>query len=383
VDGAGEVTRGREDRIDEPAPFAIAPDGGTLAAGDGPELLVWRGDGAPAWKRFTDGILVGVAVGSDLIVTVDSEGRLVRWRRTDGEQLDLIQLDAPRPAELRLGPGGVIGVLCDTGVVVLALGQAPSLVAAPGASAFGFGPGGASVGIGTGSGQFTAIELATGAAWGSLELPAGVRGVDWSALGHWLVGADRMLYRVKGDATAVEAAMTGADTPIDAVRCSESGLIAAARTEDRVELYELHTNRPIGEFVLRRRIGGIAFGSGLALAIGLDDGDGNVVELGTGASFRTEPHPGRGRNTWRLKNKVDLAAVRGALALAQAGGEPIARYVAPPPAEGEEGGSGGGCLGGCLAAVGLVTVLSVFCAGLVLLMYVLQAWGLWEMLPMR
>lgn len=336
----------------------------------------------PAWKRFTEGILVGVAVGTELVITVDAEGRLIRWRRTDGEQLDTIQLDGPTPAELRLAPNGTIGVRAEDGVRVVALGQSPQLVALPGASAFAFGPGGASLGIGAGSGRFVALEIATGAAWGSVDLPAAVRGVDWSALGHWLVGADRMLYRIKGDATAVEAAMTGADTAIDAVRCSESGLLAAARTQDRVELYELHSNRPIGEFLLRRRVGGIAFGPGTSLAIGLDDGDGNVVELGTGASFRTEPHPGRGRNTWRLENKVDLAAVRGAIALAQAGGQPIARYV-PPPAPEEEGSAGGGCLGGCLAAVGLVAVLSVFCAGLVLVMYVLQSWGLWELLPLR
>ena len=312
-------------------------------------------------------------------MTIDADCRLVRYNRANGDEIDAITVDGPTPKDLQLSAAGVAGVLNDQGVIIVVPGSPPHLVPLAGATSFAFGPNGASVGIGTEAGQFVAIELATGAAWGSIELPQAVRGVDWSALGTWVVGADRMLYRIKGDATAVEAAVSGADSPIDAVRCSATGLVAAARTEDRVELYELHGNRPVGEFILRRRIGGICFGPAMTLAIGLDDGDGNVVELGSGASFRTEPHPGRGRNTWRLENKADLAAIRGAVALSQAGGEPIARYVPPP----EEDGGGGGCLGGCLAAAGLVAVLSFFCGFLMILMYVLRTYGLWDMLPMR
>ncbi|MEQ1503231.1 MAG: hypothetical protein ABMB14_13425, partial [Myxococcota bacterium] len=270
-----------------------------------------------------------------------------------------------------VAPNGVVGVLTDAGVTVIGPSGTRTLPM-PGATAFAFGPNGASVGIGTAAGTFTAIEVATGAAWGSVQLPAGITGVGWTALGAWIVGADRMLYRVNGEGAKVEAAITGADTPIASVACSGNGLIVAARTTDRVELYELHANKPIGEFLLRRSIGAIAFGPALTLAIGLDDADGNVVELGTGASFRTEPHPGRGRNTWRLENKVDLGAVRGAIALHQAGGKPIARYVPP-----QEDSGNSGCLGGCLGVIGLVLVLTVFCAGLLLVTYLLRSWGVW------
>lgn len=362
----------------EPAPFALAADGGTIAAGDGPELLVWRGDGVPAWKQFTDGILVGLAVTDGEVVAIDADGRLTRWRRTDGDPLGTIDTGC-RPLDLKWIAGGTVGVLTPDGVVVLVPGQAPRVVSAPGATAFAFGPGGASVGIGSGSGTFTAIELASGAPWGSLQLPAAVGGIAWSALGTWVIGADRMLYRVRGDGTAIEAAITGADNPIDGLVCSVDGLVCAAQTSDRVELYELHANKPIGEYLLRRRIGGLSFGPGFTLGIGLDDGDGNVVELASGASLRTEPHPGRARNTWRLENKVDVGAVRGAIARRQAGGEPIARYV-PPPSE-DTGGSG--CLGGCLAVFGLVVVLSLFCAGVVLVTYVLRSLDLWQFLPLR
>ena len=367
----------------EPAPFAIAADGGTIAAGDGPELLVWRGDGTPAWKRFTDGVLVGVAVAPDEVIAVDADGRLTRWRRTDGEAVDTSDTGC-RPLDLKLS-GGTVGLLVEDGVVVIAPGQAPRRLPVPGASAFGWGPGGASLGVGTASGGFTAIEVASGAAWGSLVVGAGIGDVDWSSqgvggsAGTWVIGADRMLYRARGDGTAIEAAIAGADQPIDRVACSADGLVCAARTADRVSLYELHGNRPIGEYLLRRRIGDLAFGPNHTLAIGLDDGDGNVVELASGTLLRTEPHPGRGRSTWRLENKVDPGAVRGAIARHKAGGAPIARYV-PPPSEAV---GGSGCLGGCLAVFGVVVVLSVVCSGVLLLTWALRSSDLWQFLPLR
>lgn len=373
------MSRGQQ----EPAPFAIAADGGTLAAGDGPELLVWRGDGVPAWKQFTDGIIVGLAITADTVVTVDADGLVRRWRRSDGTDLGGVHVGGSALG-LEVAQTGVIGVLGAEGVWVVPPNAttASSVVPVPGATAFAFGPGGGSVGVGTDRGRFVAIELASGAAWGSTELPAAVRGVAWSALGTWLVGAERMLYRIKGDGSAVASAITGADTLIASVCCTANGIIAAARTEDRVELYELHANRPIGEYLLRRRVAGLAFGPGLTLAIGLDDGDGNVVDLASGATLRTEPHPGRGRNTWRLENKVDLAAVRGAIAFQQAGGAPIARYVPRAGPDGA-GGSSSGCFGGCLAVAAVVAVLAAFCGGMLLLMYVLKASGAWDMVPIR
>lgn len=365
----------------EPAPFALSPDGTTLAAGDGPELLTWRADGAPAWRQFTDGVLVGVAVGLEHVVSVDADGRLARRRRTDGEVVDL-QMVAGQPRGLALARDGVtVAVLTAEGPVVITPGMPPRLVPIPGATACGFGPGAGALGVGTATGRFVAVEVATGAPWGECQLDAPLGGVAWSAQGSWLVGAGRMLARVSGDGKSVQALIPGADHAMDQVACSDNGLVVAARAGDRVELYELHANRPIGEFLLRRRIGEVCFGPGLLLGIGLDDGDANLVELGSGATFRTEPHPGRGRSTWRLENKVDPGAVRGAIVLHQAGGQPIARYVPPPSSE--EAGSGGGCLAGCVSVFGLVLVMSAFGAFLLIVMYVLRTYGLWQYLPLR
>ncbi|MEQ1567613.1 MAG: hypothetical protein ABMA64_18365 [Myxococcota bacterium] len=361
--------------MSEAAPFAFAPDGGVFAAGDGPELLVWKADGAPLWKVFTDGLLVALAMTVEEVITLDADGRVGRYRRADGEYIDGFEL-GDRPFDLRAAPTGLLGVATARGVVFVDASGQRREIAHPGLTAFAFGPDGASVGLGTGSGTFTAVELASGAAWGAVALPGPIGAVGWSALGTWVVGAGASLHRVKGDGGAVTRSLPPADAPITAVAVSSNGLVAAAVAGDHVELYELAGDKPLGAFVLRRVIGGVAFGNGHRLGIGLDDGDASVVDVATTDSVRTEPHPGRGRNTWRVESKVDLMAVRGALATMMAGGQPIARYV-PPPQSAEPESRTMGCLGGCAGVVGVVLVLAVFCAGIGLVVYFARMYGVW------
>jgi hypothetical protein len=358
------------------APFSVAPDGMLFVAADGPELLAWRGDGAPQWKQFTEGMLVGVAVGLEVVVTVDADGRVCRWRRGDGELVSTTSLPH-RPLGLHMANDGrVLIVTRDGPLVDTPLGF--RLIPSPGCTWAAYGPGEA-LGVGCEDGTFTAIELQSGAAWGSVRLPAPVAAVAWSAVGVWMVGAERSLYRISGDGKAIQATIGGADHPMDQLTVAANGVVVAGRAGDRVELWELNRNRPIGEFVLRRTIGGVAFGPGLLLAIGLDDGDGNWIDLATGATFRTEPHAGRSRNTWRLENKVDLGAIRGAIALQQAGGAPIARYVPKP----DEGGGSTGYWAGCLSVLTVLFTSTLICTGVLALMYVLKTYDLWRYLPLR
>lgn len=363
------------------SPFALSDDGTTIAAGDGPELLVWKGDGSPAWKQFLQGIIVDILVTTEHVLALDADGRLSRFARGDGEPLGDIHT-APFPLQMAAARDGTLGVLTREGLRLLRP-HGETLLPTRGATTFAFGPDGASVGLGRSDGSFDAVEIQSGAAWGSLTLPSPVVAIGWSALGHWIVGAGQVLYRIRGDASAIEAQIPGADHPIEGLTVSSSGLVVAARAGEHVELYELYRNKPLGEFVLRRSIGDVRFGLGLQLGIGLDDGDGNVIELSSAASWRTEPHPGRGRNTWRLENKVDLAAVRGAIALHQAGGQPIARYV-PPPSEAEPPASTRSrLLAGCAGIFTLIVTMSLLCGGFLLFIYFWRASGLWELVPIR
>jgi hypothetical protein len=80
-----------------------------------------------------------------------------------------------------------------------------------------------------------------------------------------------------------------------------------------------------------------------------------------------------------MDDRVDHGMLRGAVAFHRAGAQPIAKYIPRPEAEEGRGGWLGGCLG-CLGVVGLLLGFGVLVMGG---MYLIYAFGLWEMIPIR
>ena len=356
-------------------PVALSPDGLDLAVGDGPELLAYHADGAPTWKVFTDGILVGLGYVVDRLICVDDRG-VVTWRRRgDGQALHEVELGVPVRGACVASDGGV-AALADRGVWLLPPGQPARFVAAASASAISFGPDGHSLGIGQASGVFAAHDPSSGLAWGTVELGAPVTGIAWSSSGRWVVAAGEALHLVSGDGSEVTHRL-----PLPAaageVAVSMDGVLAAVICGTLVQVFELQTLSDCGALRFRRELLHVAFGAGHWLAVGLDDGDATLVDLLTGSPTRTEPHPGRGRNVWSMENKVERDRVRGAVARQRAGGAPIARYVPPSQEEAEEEAeAGSGCLRSALL-VGCFTMgMLVICSGLLGLLWYAQRQGM-------
>lgn len=356
--------------MSEPAPFASSPDGALLICGDGPELLVYHGSGQPAWKAFCDGVLVGCGASRDAVVTLDADGKLTWFRSLDGTQLEEAA-SVGEPADLSVAGDGRVAVAGPDGVALVLRGGEPHLLPIPGASCVAFGPDGNSLGVGTSAGVLQAMDPASGAAWGQVELGVPVTGVAWSALGVWVVTAGNALFVVSGDGTTI-VARVDAEGPLTQVTVADHGVLAAARLgHNQVAVFELNSNRRVGQIDLRRRIGGLGFGVGGRIGIGLDDGDASVVDLQAGGGLRTEPHQGRGRNNWNLDVRVDTAAIRGALARNRAGGTAIAAYTGWRPEDEQEGGRWKTCLGAALGC-GFLLFSCVSCSVLV---YALRAFG--------
>jgi len=356
-------------------PVAYAADGGSVVVGDGPELLAYRADGGPEWKVFTDGILVGLGIWVDQVVTVDDRGVVVWRNRGNGEALAEMPLEGVKPSGLAVSSDGAVVVVCDEGVWLVDRAVAPRFIAVKGACAVSWGPNRSSLGVGTHSGSFAAIDPVSGVAWGSTNLGSEVTGVAWSTLGQWVVCAGEQLAMVQGDGTEM-ARLLPDQGPLRNVAVSSDGVVAAAIRGTDVAVYELHQFQPTGRLEFRRELTDVIFGPGHAIAVGMDDGDATMVELVSGSPSRTEPHPGRGRNTWRMENRVDKDRLRGAVAMHRAGGAPIARWVGPKEDEEEEEKSeGSGCLQSA-GIVGCVTVLMFFlCSGLVGVLWYAQQRG--------
>jgi len=352
-----------------PCPLAMAPDGDGVACGDGPELLVYRGSGAPTWRELINGVLVGIAFVGEEVLTLDASGRVQWWARHDGAPLEEVPT-REGARRLAVSSDGAAAIVAGGGVVIIPAGGQPFWLDHEGASAVSFGPDGNSLGVGTDRGTFTAIDLTSGGAWGRIQLDGSVGGVAWSpATGQWVATAGRTLHLIQGDAQALTSRMP-VQGLLGRLAVSQDGAVAAAVAGKSVMVFELTQGRYAGDIALSRAIHDVAFGHGTWLGIGLDDAEATMVELLSGTQRRTEPHPSRARTNWNVTNQVDAGVLRGGAATRQAGGEPVASYAGP--ADDGEPGPRRGCRGGCLWAVVITSLLALACGSLGLGYYAVQ-----------
>jgi len=309
------------------APFAFEPNGAVMVLGDGPELLVYQGDNdSPRWKVFTDGIIVGVGATADRVIGADADGKIIFWRIFDGQQLDEVRLGVPVDG-LAITADGLCAAITADSVILAGMRREPVPLPAPGASAVAFGPEGSSLGVGTSHGHFSAIDPTTGMAWGTVELGLPVRGVAWSALGQWVVAAGQSVFLISGDGTEVVDTFDQIGEPSQ-ISCSADGAFFAVLLGGaEVAIFERQYKKRIGSIEFSEDIGGLQFGPGFFLGIGMENGDANRIDLMTGKYTRTELHAGRGMNKWGIKVKIEAESVRGTAAWARVGGTPLAERV--------------------------------------------------------
>lgn len=347
----------------EPAPFAITPRG-QLVCGDGPELLVYDTEGRPAWKAFGEGLLL--AVGGDAeIVAGDADGRVAWYGALDGRRLEQHAVGPTSAWALSARRAVALG---PRGAVLVERGGATRRL--PGVYTAGaFGLDGRLLGLGGGDGTFRAVDAGAEPS-GGVALGVAVSGVAWSPAGCWVVTAGRSLFTVSADASAV-LGRYDAPAELSGPAVDAAGLLGAARQgEDEVVVLDLAALRAFGRAAFRRRVGGVGFTRSGWLGVGHDDGDATLVELTGPGRGRTEPHPGRGRNTWNVDVKLDHGGIRGALARGAAGGVPLATWTGPEAAPAARS-WWPTCLFASLGCLGLI----FGCVGLGVIAWLLQQRG--------
>ncbi|MEM6929502.1 MAG: hypothetical protein AAF602_21360 [Myxococcota bacterium] len=93
-----------------------------------------------------------------------------------------------------------------------------------------------------------------------------------------------------------------ADVPIRALAASPDGrLLAVPLGDEVVALWSVSGGRPLSRVqVFGRHVTGIALGADARLGLGLDQGDGNWLDLDTEQFARTQPPLGDVRRTWAI-----------------------------------------------------------------------------------
>ena len=307
--------------------FSYPRSGKVILLADGPEALVFSGaNDGPIWKQFCQDVVVGIGSTHSEVVTLEASGRLVRMRIIDGEYIHDDQLDFS-PVGMVVDEDGAMVVWSREQILVKHPEGQTLFVAIPNTSVVTFGPDAGSIGVGTTDGDFHSVDTRSGGIWGSTNLGKPITGVAWCNQQYWLVGFGNQVVGLQGDAQANTMSLDIGGI-VNRIACSEDGAILCVVTnESHIRVYELLNKTHAGDIWFQRTVHGIHFGPTSWLAIGLDDGEANRVELFSGKMTRTMAHPGRQQGSWAMQVEVNEGKLRGASASIRAGGAPIAFQV--------------------------------------------------------
>ncbi|TNE85931.1 MAG: hypothetical protein EP330_23630 [Deltaproteobacteria bacterium] len=317
------------------APYSFDRSGSIQVCLDGPEVLVYSGEGVPMWKSFLQGIAVAVHAGGQLVVTLDSDGRLVSFMAHDGTQIVDTNLGVQPVSMCGARDGRVAVIATDCVLLVSRDGESYRLEHAGGVAASFGGQGETQLAVVDAQGMITVFDVTTGQVAQQLSLGQPLVDVAWSGLGRWVALSNGQLFQVALGAAQGEqpAALQVLRAMLLApgtrqVEVADDGVVAAVLVGDRqVWAVELWTDQRGGVIELHRDIGDVAFGVGGMLGIGLEEGDANRVNLTVGGSWRTNPGFGRGNSSWACNVQVDQVLLRSAVIAAKADGQAVARVV--------------------------------------------------------
>lgn len=285
--------------------------GRSIVMADGDEVLVHDGASeGPLWRHTLGSRLVGVASTEPAIVTLDDRGTLTFFDAPTGAQTGCV--DTGRGARaLAALPDGTCAVLARGQVSIADDAGVHRRLDAGDATCVAFSTDGM---ICTGAPDGTILIFTdTDTPFQEERLDAPIGAIAWHPGGFWVVGAGAAVYRV--DPAGVER-ITGAPDamPIGALACAPSGHVAVRMGEQTVVVFAYpsrETDASMSWF--DRQVTDIVFGPDDWLGIGLDKGDGNKINLATGATHRTDTHPGRTHNSWALSVSTGKARASGAL----------------------------------------------------------------------
>lgn len=289
------------------ARLAFPPDGHVIVTCDGPEVLVYAGDDErPLWRVACEAPVASVGATATEVVAVDEAGVLARWARDTGASLGRTPLGAS-PTAFALGADGTAVVVCGEDVLVAARGASPRALPAKGIAAVAIDGRAARVAVAGGS--RVRVYGVDGAFFSASDFGDLARAVAWHPDGFWVVAAGDRLHRVEPDGSG-RAELTRVDaTSPDLIACAADGGAIAVRTGARSALLIEHPSGVVAGFVeyVDREVTGLAFGPAPWLAVGIDRGDANKINLQTGAVHRTDPHPGRARTSWVVAVSTERA----------------------------------------------------------------------------
>ncbi len=281
-------------------PFAYGPVAGLLAATDDCWVCV-SGDEeeSPLWAFEAAAPVAGVRNTRDGVLAVDANGLLTRLRRADGIVIDRTETGFAASG-LAATEDGAWAVLHDKGVCVWRSAGNQFNINVAGAACVALDETCRRLGVATRDGAVHALDLYSGARH-RLGLKTPIVGLAWSRLGWWYINTPGALYRADAD-LGIRRKLCDWDAEAAGCAASPEGWLCAVRLgQDRAALVGA-SGEALGQVTYKKRVvGEIEFGPFPWLGVGIGQGDGNRFSLVEADQiFRTDPPPGRPRNSWAL-----------------------------------------------------------------------------------
>jgi hypothetical protein len=288
-------------------PIAFDSAGVHLVTADGCDLLVHKAaDESPAWRATFAEPVVGIAVHGTCVLAVDAGGKLRRFDRR-GKRLESLRVG--KAAEgLRVARDGTAATWREGGVAVLRPGGEVLSLKLAGVTCAALSPSGDELLAATGAG-LVLIETSTGRKTRKLETVAqAVAALDE---GGWLVAVGSKVLSFGPGSRPTPLLDVGVEEPVSSLTVSDGGDLLGLTYGVNARVFTL----PRGEQLASaswatEAISPVVFGPSPWFAVGIDKGDANILNLtsddpATGAVRRTDPHPGRPRNSWVVVVKVE------------------------------------------------------------------------------
>lgn len=337
----------------------------TIILADDAELLVHDGqtDG-PRWRRMLGAPIVALGSGGGAVIALGRDGRATWFDPEQGDERASVEAGEEAIAGFVTPEGHVLAATRSGAVRLTPQGRGATL-AFPAACAVAAGPGGR-VCVGDAAGAVAEFDAAGGELC-RVQLAGPPVGIAWNPCGFWVLASGRRVMRLQ-DGGLHHLTQGPEEMPLRGVACGPDGSVAIALGEALVLVLSWPARDTIGQLrYLDRKVVGLSFGPAPFLAVALDGGDGNKLDLSNGDLYRTDTHPGRPHRRWMVQVSVHppeekVAAPAAAPAPAKPS-VPARAAFAPPEVHPPRGSAGVGTvmivLGGVLAVIALIATIAL------------------------
>lgn len=311
--------------------IAYDSTGSILALADGAELLVHDGPSeGPLWRRTGDTPLAGIGAAAGAVIAVDRAGRAT-WNDPRRDHV-LAHADAGVQVHAAaVSHAGDLLLATDDGARVLTRrGPGPALPL-PNARVVAWSTDGRML-VAAADGQAAEFDP-TGHLLRTIRLDGPAVAAAWNPQGFWILATAKKLVRLV-DGALHHLTSGPDDIAVTHVACSAAGdRIALGLGDDLLIVLAWPSRDSVGQLrYIDRKLTGVAFGPAPWLGVGMDQGDGNKLNLTSGALNRTDTHPGREHHRWLVKVSVDPPAAASEPAPPAAPPAPERAAYSPPSA---------------------------------------------------